>query len=122
MNTATPTPPALKLKLPASTGPLAKLVNLIARGHWSIKHYGPTLGSLFLGAQEDLVKEHQLQLALAGDSAARLEADTRGFAAKVAAIFADGIVDLRERRWLQRHLPSLLRAHTTHTTKLKRLL
>jgi hypothetical protein len=117
-----PPSPALKLKLPTSTGPLARLVNLIARGHWSVKHYGPTLGGLFLGAQEDLVKEHQLELSLAADGAATLDGQTKGYAAKFLEFLTnDGVIDPREASILSRLLRPLTRAATTHATTLKRL-
>jgi hypothetical protein len=59
---------------------------------------------------------------LAVESAAGLEGRTSGFCAKVAAIFADGIVDRRERRWLKVHLPALRATATRHTQQLKQLL
>ncbi len=110
---------------PIAAGPpptaLRTICNLLARFRWSVRHYGPTLGTLALDAVEQPVREHQLALGLAIDSAAALDTAERGFCAKITAIFADGVVDLRERRWLRRHLPAHLAAHTTHTQKLKDL-
>lgn len=104
-----------------NSSPLARLFNLLARGRWSARHYGPTLGALFLDAQEGLMREHQLELALVAGEAAALDERTQGFCAKIAAIFADGIVDRAERLWLKRHLPALTtatRAHARHLEKL----
>jgi hypothetical protein len=120
MNTNNPQP--LKLKLQTSTGPLARLKNLIARGHWSIRHYGPTLGGLFLGAQEDILKEHQLELRLAADGAAAVDRQTKGYADKfMEFLHNDGVIDSREAGILQRLLRPLTRTATTHATTLKHL-
>lgn len=103
-------------------GPVASIDNLLARGRWSVKHYGPNLGALFLDAMNGLVDRLRELIGMNREEASTIAVRAAALVAERRKASADGVITTAEGRRLARaeseliELTGLHRDHAKHLT------